>query len=808
MFTRVLSLRSSTKIVALISLASLFFAVANWRAERAHAATFTSTQSGSWGSAATWGGAGVPGCGDNVTISNGTKVTLDTTRCSSDLTINGTLDIFNNFLEFQGTTFTNNGAVANTTGGQLDFKGIGGSASTTQTIAGTGTWGSAGPTAGVNVINGTTLTPASGTTLDGIVFITVTNGSSLSLSSALIISNASGTTTVNINAGGAIGGAGLLKTQGTITIISSGNLTAPLEVVSGTTTGQGNFGQVTIDNGATMKQNATLTPNGNFLIASGGTLDIFNNFLEFQGTTFTNNGAVANTTGGQLDFKGIGGSASTTQAIAGTGTWGSAGPTAAINVINSTTVDANGAAINGIAGLTIASGSTLKNQGTGSLTLAGGVTNNGTIQFNGGGVACGDATKILIRSSVAGTQRAWSGSGTFSMTDVDVKDQAGSATITATGGVNSGNNGVNWSFTPCALPTPTTQFSAPLFIVGEGDLRVNITVTRTGDTSGASSVGFATIDDAGLTNCNVFNGTASPRCDYENTIGTLSWAAGDASPKTFSVAIVDDSYAEGTETFRVTLSNPTGATLGIQSTASVMIVDNDTTTGPNPIDNTDFFVRQQYLDFLGREPDPPGFAGWTSTINNCSGDTTQCDRIHVSQLFFQSEEFQSRGYFVYRFYPVAFGRKPDYSEFVVDLARVSGFLDANQLEAAKAQFITDFMARTAFVSTYNSLTNQQYVDALLNTAGVTLSSRQSMIDGLNNSTMTRAQVLRQIVESTEVSTKYNHQAYAVMEYFGYLRRQPDSFYLQWIAVLDSTNNPRGMVTGFVTSQEYRNRFGP
>jgi hypothetical protein len=97
---------------------------------------------------------------------------------------------------------------------------------------------------------------------------------------------------------------------------------------------------------------------------------------------------------------------------------------------------------------------------------------------------------------------------------------------------------------------------------------------------------------------------------------------------------------------------------------------------------------------------------------------------------------------------------------------------------------------------------------LLNTAGVTLGSRQAMIDGLNNSTMTRGQVLRQIVESTEVSTKYNHQAYAVMEYFGYLRRQPDGFYLQWIQVLDATNDPRGMVTGFVTSQEYRNRFGP
>jgi hypothetical protein len=362
---------------------------------------------------------------------------------------------------------------------------------------------------------------------------------------------------------------------------------------------------------------------------------------------------------------------------------------------------------------------------------------------------------------------------------------------------------------------PTTiQFSSSSYTVSETGPRVDITLTRSGNTAGSSSVSFATNDAAGLTNCNVFNGTASPRCDYENTIGTATWAAGDATAKTFSIAIVDDSYAEGTETFTIGLNSPSGATLGAQSTATVTITDNEATNGPNPIDQTNFFVRQQYLDFLGREPDPFGFAGWTSTINNCAPGDTSCDRIHVSQLFFESAEFQQRGYFVYRFYPVAFGRKPDYSEFVPDLARVSGFLDANQLEAAKVQFIADLMTRPAFVSAYsfpNTPTgNQQYVDALLNTAAVTLpaSTRQAMIDGLNNSTLTRAVVLRQIVESVEVANKYNHQAYAVMEYFGYLRRQPDAFYLAWIQVLDSTNDARGMVTGFVTSQEYRNRFGP
>ncbi len=358
---------------------------------------------------------------------------------------------------------------------------------------------------------------------------------------------------------------------------------------------------------------------------------------------------------------------------------------------------------------------------------------------------------------------------------------------------------------------PSIQFSSSSFTVSEGTPRVNITLTRSGDATSSAAVNYATNDAAGLTNCNVINGIASPRCDYINTLGNMSFAAGETS-KSFSIAIVDDSYAEGPETFTIGLTSPSGATLGTQAIATVAITDNETVNGPNPIDSTNFFVRQQYIDFLGREPDPPGLAGWSTTINNCAPGDTNCDRIHVSQLFFQSEEFQQRGYFVYRFYPVAFGRKPDYGEFVPDFASVSGFLDANQLEAVKVALINAFMARTAFVNTYNGLTNQQYVDALLNTAGVTLlpspATRQALIDGLNNSSLTRAQVLRQIVESTEVSTKYNHQAYAVMEYFGYLRRQPDAFYLDWITFLDQTNNPRGMVTGFENSLEYRQRFGP
>ena len=353
----------------------------------------------------------------------------------------------------------------------------------------------------------------------------------------------------------------------------------------------------------------------------------------------------------------------------------------------------------------------------------------------------------------------------------------------------------------------SVQFSQLTPGANEGDGRVNITVTRTGNTTGAASVAYSTSDNAGLTNCNVTNNVASSRCDYAAVVGTLNFAANETS-KSFSIPVVDDSYFENGENFVITLSNPAGTQLGAPSTTIVQISDNETSNGPNPIVGTAFFVRQHYIDFLGREPDPAGFQAWQDTINNCPSGNTTCDRIHVSGNFFQSPEFQARGYFVYRFYPVAFGRKPDYAEFIPDLARVSGFLSDAQLEAAKVAFINDFMNRPAFAATYNGLSNTQYVDALLATAGVTSPNRDFWIAALGNGTRTRATVLRDIAESLQVYDKYFNQAFVVMQYFGYLRRDPDASYLNWIQELNTTGNSRNMINGFVNSLEYRFRFGP
>jgi hypothetical protein len=363
------------------------------------------------------------------------------------------------------------------------------------------------------------------------------------------------------------------------------------------------------------------------------------------------------------------------------------------------------------------------------------------------------------------------------------------------------------SLTAAPLP-PTLQLSAASYNVSEGAGHLDVTVPRTGDSTGTATINYATSDTAALTNCNVINGIASSRCDYATSVGTLRFAAGETS-KTISIPIVDDNFSEGNETFNITLSNPGGATLGSTTTATITITDNANTAG-NPIDAVPFFVRQNYIDFLGREPDSFGFKGWQDMLNNCVAGDTKCDRIEVSAGFFRSPEFQERGYYTYRFYSVSFGRKPNYSEFLPDLAKVSGFLTDAEKEANKVAFVDEFMQRAEFKAKYDSqVTPTAYVDALLTTAGLqTHPSRAGWIAGLTNGTLTRARVLRELAESGEAYSKFYNEAFVVMQYFGYLRRDPDKFYLDWIQIMNQNPaNYRNMVNGFMNSTEYRARFG-
>ena len=367
--------------------------------------------------------------------------------------------------------------------------------------------------------------------------------------------------------------------------------------------------------------------------------------------------------------------------------------------------------------------------------------------------------------------------------------------------------------TPTPAPTPspeltTFQFGQASLSVGEAAKSVTITVTRAGPAGGAASVDFTTNDPAQPTRCDVVNGLANQRCDYTTAIGTLRFAAGETS-KTFSVFITDDNHVEGNETFTPQLRNPAGGQLGTPATTTVTIVDNDSSpSNSNPIDASDFFVRTHYVDFLYREPEQQGFDDWMRTLQNCPAGDKSCDRVSVSGKFFASLEFQIKGYFVYRFYRVAFGRLPTYEEFMRDQRRVTGETTA-EVNASKTAYTDEFRNRDDFKARYDAMTNDQYVDALQSTEGVQVSNGQQLKADLNAGRKSRAEVLRAIVESDEVSAREFNPAFVLMQYFGYLRRDPDSQgYADWLRTINANpNDTRSMVNGFVNSIEYRLRFG-
>lgn len=101
--------------------------------------------------------------------------------------------------------------------------------------------------------------------------------------------------------------------------------------------------------------------------------------------------------------------------------------------------------------LTVSADGHLSNNGTGDLTLAGNVSNSGNIRFRSSG-ACGGSDSISIASSSGGSQRSWSGTGTYLFHDVTVQDQGGSATITAYSSTSTSGNGGNWTFSGAACP--------------------------------------------------------------------------------------------------------------------------------------------------------------------------------------------------------------------------------------------------------------------------------------------------------------------------------------------------------------------
>jgi hypothetical protein len=388
-------------------------------------------------------------------------------------------------------------------------------------------------------------------------------------------------------------------------------------------------------------------------------------------------------------------------------------------------------------------------------------------------------------------------------------------------------------------PASSLQFGQATYNVNEDVTSINVTVTRTGDTSNAVTVDYATAD-----------GTASERSDYTTALGTLRFAAGETS-KTVALLISEDSHTEGAESFTLVLSNPTGGgSIGCTAgTATIQIADDASEPATNAIDNTAVFVGQHYHDFLNRQSDAAGQAFWENEINVCGTNAACIDdrRQNVSAAFFLSIEFQQTGYLVFRIYKETFTDSPQrprgmprYREFLRDTQEISrgvivgvGNWEA-QLETNKQEFARRWVQSAEFVAQFTlTMTAEQFVDKLFSNAETTptAAERNAAIAAYGaGGTEGRANALRSVADSASVYNRQYNAAFVLMQYIGYMRRNPNDApdtsyagYDFWLAKLNQFSiagedvrnetvarariRRAQMVRAFLVSGEYRGRFG-
>jgi hypothetical protein len=136
---------------------------------------------------------------------------------------------------------------------------------------------------------------------------------------------------------------------------------------------------------------------------------------------------------------------------------------------------------------------------------------------------------------------------------------------------------------------------------------------------------------------------------------------------------------------------------------------------------------------------------------------------------------------------------------------------AQRLAANKQAFIAAWVGRLDFRAAYDGLSNSQYVDALISHTGVDFSAneRDALVSSLANGA-TRAEVLGSIAEDGRFASAKRNEMFVMMQYFGYLRRDPDaSGYAFWLNKLNQFGGnfeQAEMVKAFLVSGEYRDRF--
>ena len=239
----------------------------------------------------------------------------------------------------------------------------------------------------------------------------------------------------------------------------------------------------------------------------------------------------------------------------------------------------------------------------------------------------------------------------------------------------------------------------------------------------------------------------------------------------------------------------------------------------NAVDDSRFFIRQQYADLIGHEPDQTTVEGLMTQLDACNGrrDCLRARRVDISTNLLIENELPATGVFLYGLYSTAFGRMPRFAEIETDRALIMS--QKSELEAVRMGLANAFVERAEFKRKFPAtMKPTEFVDSLVatlaQTTGVDFSSDRSLLIGLlDDAANGRAMVLTRLASDQRVvDANYNH-ALVLFQYFTHLRRSPDEAeYNGWVNTVKSkplrdAGAARSLVCNFLQSAEYQNRFG-
>ncbi len=191
-------------------------------------------------------------------------------------------------------------------------------------------------------------------------------------------------------------------------------------------------------------------------------------------------------------------------------------------------------------------------------------------------------------------------------------------------------------------------------------------------------------------------------------------------------------------------------------------------------------------------------------------------RVNVSAAFFLSIEFQETGFLAYRMGLASYGEAPKYRRLMSDSRAIAAGVQVGigdweaRLAANRRAFADAWVSRAEFKAKYGQMTEEQYVAALLSNAKLDASRAEPLVSALKAGTMSRAEALLRVADDAELKAKEKSRAFVLMQYYGYLRRDPDAGgFDYWLGKLDGFGGDfirAEMVKAFLDSVEYRRRF--